>query len=176
MYNRFQLARKYIRYYLTASNGKGHGIHSPFVFEFVERVLNDTRSFYAYTRIERLRRALTSDARVLTVEDFGAGSATGNKKERRVADIARSAVKPRKYGQLLFRMAAYYKPHYILELGTSAGLTSAYLALADERAIVTTIEGSPSIAELARETFRKLGLSSIALYNRPFHLKAQRRR
>ena len=35
MYSSFQLALKYLRYWFTASNGKGHGVHSPFVFEFI---------------------------------------------------------------------------------------------------------------------------------------------
>jgi len=168
VYTRLQLAAKYLRYYISASNGKGHGIHSPFVFDFIEQVLNDKRSFYAYKGVEALRSRLLADGRVLAIEDFGAGTAGGRKKQRGVADIARTALKPKKFGQLLFRMAAYYKPHYILELGTSLGLTTAYLAMADERAIVTTIEGSPAIAEAARENFKQLGVSSIALYNRPF--------
>ena len=40
MYNRGQLALKYIKYLVVASNGKGHGIHSPFVFDFIIHVLN----------------------------------------------------------------------------------------------------------------------------------------
>lgn len=31
---------KYFNYYLNASNGKGHGVHSPFVFNFITAVLN----------------------------------------------------------------------------------------------------------------------------------------
>lgn len=31
---------KYCNYYFIASNGKGHGVHSPFVFNFITSVLN----------------------------------------------------------------------------------------------------------------------------------------
>jgi len=31
---------KYFNYYLNASNGKGHGVHSPYVFSFITCVLN----------------------------------------------------------------------------------------------------------------------------------------
>ena len=31
-----------------ASNARGHGIHSPFVYEFISDVLNDDRTYYAY--------------------------------------------------------------------------------------------------------------------------------
>jgi len=51
MYSTFQLALKYFQYYVKASNGKGHGVHSPFVFEFITKVMNDKRRFYAYKNI-----------------------------------------------------------------------------------------------------------------------------
>ena len=31
----------YFKYYFNASNGKGHGVHSPFVFSFIGSVLNN---------------------------------------------------------------------------------------------------------------------------------------
>lgn len=31
----------YLKYYFTASNGKGHGVHSPFVYSFIRSVLNN---------------------------------------------------------------------------------------------------------------------------------------
>ena len=55
MYNRFQLAKKFLHYYLTASNGKGHGIHSPFVFDFITNVLNDTIQFDFLRNIEQIQ-------------------------------------------------------------------------------------------------------------------------
>ena len=33
MYSKFQLSFKWLKYYMLASNRKGHGIHSPFVYE-----------------------------------------------------------------------------------------------------------------------------------------------
>lgn len=74
MYTRFQLSQKYIHYYLTASNGSGHGIHSPFVFDFIKNVLNDKTKYDCYHIIEKLRKELQHDNRIIEVEDFGAGS------------------------------------------------------------------------------------------------------
>ncbi len=75
MYSRLKLAQKYLHYYLTAANGKGHGTHSPFVFDLIIHVLNDDRRYDDYDRIEGLRRRLKRDPRVLEIEDMGAGSA-----------------------------------------------------------------------------------------------------
>ena len=72
MYSRIQLFKKYLRYYLSASGSKGHGIHSPFVFDFVTRVLNDhTVSDISYS-IEDFRLQLSKSKLVIEVEDFGA--------------------------------------------------------------------------------------------------------
>lgn len=168
MYSISQLAIKYLRYYAGASNGSGHGIHSPFVFEFITKVLNDKQSFPAYATIEQLRHALKSDTRVLEIIDHGAGSVDGNHKERTVGSIARRATKPKKYGQLLYRMATYYAPAQTIELGTSLGITTAYLSMANEKGTVTTIEGDRSIAAVADNNFIKLGLKNIELVNEPF--------
>jgi predicted O-methyltransferase YrrM len=163
MYSPFTLGAKYIRYYLTASNGKGHGMHSPFVFSFIAKVLNDDRSFYAYNHIENLRGLLLNDQRQLTLEDFGAGSRVKKNNVRSVDDIAHSSLKPKKFGQLLFRIVDAYGPRNILELGTSLGITTAYLASAKKDTVVVTMEGAKAVADLARDNFSKLKLENIEL-------------
>ena len=161
MYNHLQLAAKFTSYYLTASNGSGHGIHSPFVFDFITKVLTDKKVYPAYEIVEDLRRRLLKESEVLTVEDFGAGSRIERGSRHTVSSIARHAAKPEKYGKLLYRMVNYYRPFTILELGTSLGITTAYLSTANPDARVTTMEGSSAIAEKAGQNFRDLQLSNI---------------
>ncbi|MBL7748505.1 MAG: SAM-dependent methyltransferase, partial [Chitinophagaceae bacterium] len=117
MYSPWQIAAKYIRYYLTSSNGKGHGTHSPFIFHFITQILNDKNEYPEYDKVEHLRQQLLKDNTVLTIEDFGAGSSINKTNQRTVASIARNAAKPKKFGQLLFRMVRHYQPKTILELG-----------------------------------------------------------
>lgn len=161
MYSIPALATRYIRYLFTASNGKGHGIHSPFVFDFVIHVLNDKRSFYAYKVVEELREQLEQNSGIVEVHDFGAGSVTGNKTQRTIAAIAKHAAKPKKYGRLLFRMVNYYRSATIIELGTSLGLSAAYLAMGNMEATVITCEGAPAIAAIAKKNFQALNISNI---------------
>jgi predicted O-methyltransferase YrrM len=163
MYSAFQLAVKYCTYYLTASNGKGHGIHSPFVFDFITNVLNDEGNFYCYGPIESLRSQLLQDQTMLTIEDFGAGSRTAATKQRSVASIAHAALKPKKFSQLLFRIANYYQPKTILELGTSLGITTAYLASANSNATTVTMEGASSVAANAQRVFDALSLKQVSI-------------
>ena len=163
MYSTFQLAIKYINYFLTASNGKGHGIHSPFIFEFITKVLNDEKTYPAYERVEHLRSQLLIDDRSLVVEDFGAGSSASNSNKRKISSIARNAAKSKKYAQLLYRIVQYYKPQIIVELGTSLGITTSYLSLANPSAKLITMEGSDAIAGLAQNNLKALELNNVEL-------------
>ncbi|MEJ7737317.1 MAG: class I SAM-dependent methyltransferase [Chitinophagaceae bacterium] len=163
MYSRFQLTKKYLHYYLTASNAKGHGIHSPFVYEFVKNVLNDHKHYTAYDKVESMRRLLLTDESLLEIHDLGAGSSLSARPHRKVAHITRYAVKPKKYGQLLFRIVQYHRPRTIVELGTSLGLTTAYLAMADTSASVITLEGAREVAHKAGTNLKDLGLTNVNL-------------
>jgi predicted O-methyltransferase YrrM len=163
LYSTFQLATKYLGYLLRASNGKGHGIHSPFVFEFVTKVLNDTTEYPAYKKVEALREELLKNESIITIEDMGAGSSISKSNQRTIGSIARYAAKPKKYAQLLHRIAKFYSSRTIVELGTSLGITTCYLALADPNAKVLTLEGAPTIANAAWENFKKLQLHNIEL-------------
>ena len=168
MYSPFQLAKKWLVYWFTASNGKGHGVHSPFVFDFITKLLNDKQPYESYKKIEALRHQLQSSEQIITVEDFGAGSRTGASNQRSVSSIAKNALKPKKYGQLLSRMVKYFQPKEILELGTSLGITSSYLASANPAAHLHTMEGAAEIAAIAKENFIQLGLKNITIHRGNF--------
>ncbi|QHL86172.1 methyltransferase domain-containing protein [Nibribacter ruber] len=144
-------------------SGNAHGLHSPFVFNLYCFTIHHTGYFLAYDKVEALRKELLTNNTVLEVTDFGAGSHTGKTKKKTIASIAKTAAKPARLGQLLFRLANHFKPGTILELGTSLGLTTSYLALARQTAQVYTLEGCPAIATQARRNFTKLGLQNVRL-------------
>ena len=168
MYSAFQLSKKYFYYLLTAQNGKGHGIHSPFVFDFIIHVLNDKKRYSCYSKIESIRKQLLKNNKIIEVEDFGAGSAVIPFKNRIVKDIAASSLKKKKYGQLLFRIAKYYGTKTIVELGTSFGITTSYLASAIWDSKVFTFEGAKNIANVAVQNFENLELKNIDLIEGSF--------
>jgi predicted O-methyltransferase YrrM len=141
--------------------GNAHKIHSPFVFDLYNQIFKNKQEFYAYEKIEEIRKELLSDERSLEVLDLGAGSKSGNHKSRKINDITKTASKAKKYPQLLFRMANYFQPETILELGTSVGLSTMYLAIARSKSQVITIEGSPEIRNLALKNFEKCCLKNI---------------
>lgn len=146
---------KYLLYLLHAKTA--HGIHSPFVFELYNEVINKKGGYYSFERIELLRRKLLISNREIDVTDLG----TWKSGKRMVREIAERSAKDKKYCELLFRIAYHFKPNAILELGTSLGISTAYLASANPTAKVITIEGCPTIANEAKKNFESLGLNNI---------------
>ena len=149
----------YILHFLTARNTKGYGIHSPYLFQLVRYVMYDKSQYYIFPKIENLRHNLKNDTRMLHLEDLG----TGKSQNRKVSDIATHSLKSAKYGQLLFRIINFYKAQNALELGTSLGLTTAYMASTSKDVKCITLEGSEEIAAIAKANFEKLQISNIQI-------------
>lgn len=163
MYSPFVMALKYLRYLLTAENGRGHGIHSPFVYQLIRDVFMDQKNYPAYELPERYRRSLLKDNSVLDVEDLGAGSIGGSHRQRTVASIARNSVKHFRYASLLYRLGCFLRARQILELGTSLGVTSMYLSAIDTAEQVVTMEGSAAVADIAEAAFRRHERNNLRL-------------
>lgn len=125
--------------------------------------MNDKENYPVYASIEKVRQQLLNDNIIIEVEDFGAGSSVIKTNKRVVSAIAASSLKPKKYAQLLYRMVKYYKPQTVLELGTSLGITTSYLASANEGSKVLTCEGSAAIASIAKQNFQSQQLKNIQL-------------
>ncbi|RYZ14535.1 MAG: SAM-dependent methyltransferase, partial [Sphingobacteriales bacterium] len=139
MYSSFQLTKKYLQYYRKAANHKGHGVHSPFIFDFIKNVLNNGNHYQPPAAIEGLRSKLLKNHQLVPVTDLGAGSRKDNITEKKISKIAVTALKPPKYAQLMHRLVRHYKPGRIIELGTSLGITTAYLSSGNPAANITTI-------------------------------------
>jgi predicted O-methyltransferase YrrM len=174
----------WLKHQLTARNTGGHGVHSPYLFEWVRMVMSDKNTYYVWDEIEEIRQEMLKDTRELEFVDYGSGKLKGeNGERRRVCDIAKGSLARRKEAQLLARLVGWLgrplltsplrggigdeasedrKGLTIVELGTSLGVTTAYLAAMDSRNKVVTYEGCPAVAEVARANWEKLGLSNIA--------------
>jgi predicted O-methyltransferase YrrM len=139
-----------------------HGVHSPFVYELIAKVLRPRDVLPEFATIESLRRELLQSPESIRVNDLGAGSRVFTTETRRVADIARTALKSPKQAAMLFRLARHFRPAQVLELGTSFGISTLYLATGADDGNVTTIEGCPQAHRIAQQLFRRSGLRNIA--------------
>ena len=157
---KYKVIKDYLKYYFRAKTK--HSIHSPFVFDFVTNVLEQkkVRTEQLY-KIEKLRKELSSYNKEIKINDFGAGSELRNSNRKKISEIVRNSAKSRKYANLFYRIIDHYNSKNILELGTSAGLTSMYLSLPSCVNNVITIEGCPETAQLAEDNFNKVNLKNI---------------
>lgn len=144
-------AKAYLRHLRRAGNR--HDVHSPFVFALVTEVLRVRTPRAEHAEAEQLRARLLQDRSMITVTDLGAGSRRNKEAQRSIRQIARTALKPRRQAEQLARIAAYFQPRNVLELGTSLGITTLYLARAVPEARIHTIEGCPATAAIARSHF-----------------------
>jgi predicted O-methyltransferase YrrM len=167
-YTFFALAMRYLRYFLVAMNGKGHGIHSPFVYDFVRKVLPDHSNYSEFDMIEKMRTRLEKDPRMITLTDYGAGSGKGSGQKKTISRIARSAAKSPRLARLLFRSVQYFNASTIIELGSSLGLTTAYLATANKQGRVYSIEGDPELARTARVNLEAIGATNTEIISGNF--------
>ncbi|MCK4664082.1 MAG: class I SAM-dependent methyltransferase [Bacteroidales bacterium] len=154
---------KYLKYFLFSRHESGYGIHSPFVFNFINNVIYENKKYYCFNEIENLRNDLLECNEKIFVKDLGAGSGFFHSEKRKIKSIVRYSAKNKKYGQLMFRIVNYFKPKNIIELGTSVGLTTLYISKPLSKTNVYTIEGSEEIAKIANQNFEKAGIKNIKL-------------
>jgi predicted O-methyltransferase YrrM len=144
-------------------------VHSPFVYKLITEVFKDKTPYPEYHIPETVLRQSLRSRRIVEITNFGA---TPRKKTflnplKQVREIAQSAIN-RRSGRLLYRIARHFQPETILELGTSIGISTLYLAMAAPLAKMVTLEGCASTAELAADNIRQAGLKNVEIYTGEF--------
>ena len=156
----FQL-KSFFTYWLDAVDE--HSLHSPFLFDFYTHVLKKEFSPPDLDALKGIRRKLEGDHRTIHVTDFGSGSLKMKTSSRKISDVARISTTPEKYSHLYSRIIQHYNCTDILELGTSLGLNTIYLAKASAMTKVTTIEGSHELGLIAKHLFAENYVGNIQL-------------
>lgn len=163
---RFQILIRFLKYYFKAQTK--YNIHSPFVFDFAENVLDDNRWFYAFTEVEEMRALLKTEKIPLEISDYGAGSQVSSRKTRTISSLTKHSATSPVFCRILFRLIQFYKPETLLELGTSMGVSTLYQAYASRSSTLITIEGCPVISEQAEENFELMEVDNIEVVTGKF--------
>lgn len=150
---------RYLEYWLKAVDQ--YSLQAPFIFKFYNEVILDDRTFYAFEEIEKLRNKLLHDSREITIQDLGSGSLASCELKRPISHITRYSSSDAKFSEFLYRLILHHQPKNILELGTSFGLNTLYLAKASPKTPVITLEGCPATIDIARANFAQLGAKNI---------------
>ena len=148
-----------LQYILRAHYRKGHWVHSPFTFHTLNYVIFERTPYYSFNIIESLRQQLLHDNTTLTLQPLG----TSQAKTTTIARELKNSTKSPRQAQLLQRLCASNQSHYIMELGTNLGLSTAYLASNNSNSQVYTLEGQPQLCQIAQQNFKQLHLNNIQI-------------
>lgn len=165
--NKFFSFRQYIKH-LLLSKRSGHGVHSPFVYRLCEELFYNRADFYEFAELQILRRELLQNKSRLQISDLGAGSRHFNQSQRQVCDIARFGISDDKKNRLLFRLIHYFNTNVTLELGSSLGLNAIYMAFANKKGQIYSLEGDPALAAFARSFTSANGPGNIQIIEGDF--------
>jgi len=153
--------KSYLFFLLNSTNQ--HGVHSPFVYNFVTKCLYKKPTTLKVDQVNTIRNWLSNNHKIIDVSDFGNGSKVFKTNKRRVSDIAKIAGMSKKKASLLISVVEYFNPQTMLEIGTSVGLGSATLSISNPKAEIYTLEGCENTSNVALDLFKKFQLNNMNL-------------
>lgn len=151
----FHQIKSYITHWLLEVDE--HSIHSPFFFDLYVKTTSK-KERRGIPQLEELRETLLKNQTVLNIEDLGSGTSG----KRTIADIAAKSLTPAPFAAFYLELSHYMESKRVVELGTSLGLTTLYLAQ-NKDVSVFTFEGSHDVANAAMTNFEWSGKKNIRL-------------
>jgi len=119
-------------------------------------------------QILALIQDLKQDKTQIKITDLGAGSKQSKSNLRSINSIVKNAAIPPKFGRFLNVLVSEFNCENVLELGTSLGVGTAYLALNNKQSNIFTIEGCPNISQLAQVNIKKLNINNCHFFEGEF--------
>ncbi len=159
--NQIWLAKNYIIYLAKAKTR--YKVHSPFVFDLVEKVLKDKTEYPDYRKIENYKKRISRSKTVIETVDFGSRADNKPYKEyfEKVGKIVKKRSQSKNQARLLYRLSRYFRPGNILEFGTAAGISTAYIKAPVPESKMISMEGCASLAHVASGSLKQLKIENV---------------
>ncbi len=146
-----------------------YSVHSPFIYELIMRTMRPCKSPQGSAQVEALRSRLMNDHQSILKTDFGTGGLGEAGQYRvKISEIARGSLSSKRKIRKIVFLAKFMQARNMLEIGTSLGITAAYLQLIDPEISLFTLEGCPETARLARENLSSIGLDQVQIVEGAF--------
>lgn len=107
----YKISRTGLRLIYKVRHHRGHGIHSPFVFNLINKVIEEKLPYYAFNDIKAYVNLLCG-----------------------------KSPKTDKINRLSFRLMNYFNVESILEIGSGTGLNTLFLTAPDSKIVCRSIE------------------------------------
>ena len=131
----YKLSRTGLKLIYKIRHHRGHGVHSPFVFNLINKVIEEKMSYYAYSDIAAYLNSFP--------------------------DIA---YKSKKFNRLSFRLVNYFNTKTIMEIGSGRGFNTLYLTIPSSKIECICIEPDPAKRIIAQKLYNDFG-RKIELYD-----------
>jgi len=158
--------KKYFQFLLKATNH--HGVHSPFVYLLVTKCFYKRSSSIVWKSFLKIRKSIAKDHRKIEVSDFNLASSNSKNNPSAISEIGKTEGISNKKAKLLIKIVRYLKPKDILEIGTSVGLGTVAIKLANTNSSITTAEGCHEKIKIAEALFVKNKLNAIQMVHGDF--------
>jgi len=149
----------YLKFLLKSTNQ--HGVHSPFVYDITTKCFYKKQNRKLWNSFKETKQQLLENKKVIKVTDFGSGSKIFKSNKREISKITQVAGISNKKAKLLIKIATYFKPTNVLEIGTSVGLSTAAIKISNQNTIISTLEGCPETSKVAEDLFTKNNFKNI---------------
>lgn len=137
-----------------------YSLQAPFIYDFYTKTIKSVGGNPQFRTIQNIRMMLESNENFIETHSFGTVSKIDGKKRRQIKHIAKRGISEPKYSELLYRICRDHEFTNILELGTSFGISTLYLAQVPGAA-VTTFEGCTESLAIAQKNFTNAGVENI---------------
>lgn len=131
---------------------------------FNEFILDSMFQMSSFIDCCEYRLNMLADGTELNVTDYG----TGKSGMRKVKQIARKSSTDPRYGGVIQKIIDSFGIETVLELGTSVGVGTMFLARTNAKTDVTTVEGCPETCKFTKSEFGKRKIANVNFINDDF--------
>ena len=135
---------------------KGHGVHSPFAYNFIVNVIEEKLPYYVFEDIEKRRFELLENKDAIEYR-----SSKGVLKKKTIAEITLRETQSDKYGALLFRLVNFLQCRLVLQIGASTGIMSLYVASSRKDTHCIVLEDRKELVSIVQKQCDALNLNNV---------------
>ena len=139
---------------------KGHGIHSPFMFDFITNIVENPHSFYAFEELGKSLKILYKYKEAIEVTEWGLDFGL----EKGIypgGTVAGRTELGEKAGELIFRIINKFSCRKIVHYGPTLGINLLYLAKVDQRNRIQLIAQKKECRKISDPILQKNSISDF---------------